>query len=158
MSKFYIAYGSNLSVEQMRFRTPDAQIVGTAILNGWQLLFKQHATVEPNANRNTPVLVWKISERDEKNLDIYEGFPHYYFKKNLEVSVTPLDGGDPVELTAMVYIMADGHKGNVPNASYYRVLMDGYRELGFDPAIMEQALTDSIGKKAAARWLSAHIR
>ena len=33
MSKrYYIAYGSNLSTEQMAFRTPDAKIVGTAIL------------------------------------------------------------------------------------------------------------------------------
>ena len=41
MSKrYYIAYGSNLSTEQMAFRTPDAKIVGKAILYGWQLLFK----------------------------------------------------------------------------------------------------------------------
>ncbi len=30
MKKFYLAYGSNLNVEQMRFRCPDARIVGTA--------------------------------------------------------------------------------------------------------------------------------
>ena len=30
MKKFYLAYGSNLNVEQMQFRCPDARIVGTA--------------------------------------------------------------------------------------------------------------------------------
>ena len=57
MSKrYYIAYGSNLSTEQMAFRTPDAKIVGTAILTGWQLLFRYHATIEENPEKNTPVL------------------------------------------------------------------------------------------------------
>ena len=35
MSKYYIAYGSNLSREQMRLRTPEARIIGTGILHGW---------------------------------------------------------------------------------------------------------------------------
>ena len=30
MSKKYIAYGSNLSVEQMAFRCPEAKIIGMA--------------------------------------------------------------------------------------------------------------------------------
>lgn len=71
--RYYIAYGSNLSREQMAFRTPDAKIAGTAILTGWQLLFKVHATIEENPKKNTPVLVWEISGEDEKRLDRYEG-------------------------------------------------------------------------------------
>ena len=70
MSKrYYIAYGSNLSTEQMRYRTPDAKIVGTAILTGWQLLFRYHATIEENPKKNTPVLVWASSAEDEKHLE-----------------------------------------------------------------------------------------
>ena len=38
MSRYYIAYGSNLSVEQMKHRTPDAKIVGTAVLCGLSLI------------------------------------------------------------------------------------------------------------------------
>ena len=67
--KHYIAYGSNLSMEQMAVRCPDARAVGNAILYGWQLLFNGCATIEPNPERNTPVLVWEISERDERGLD-----------------------------------------------------------------------------------------
>ena len=100
MSKrYYIAYGSNLSTEQMAFRTPDAKIVGKAILYGWQLLFKLHATIEENKEKNTPVLVWEISQEDEKRLDRYEGYPAYYYKKELPVTVFPIDGGEPMELT-----------------------------------------------------------
>ena len=35
--KFNIAYGSNLSVEQMAFRCPDAIIAGKAVLHDWKL-------------------------------------------------------------------------------------------------------------------------
>ena len=54
-----------------------------------------------------PVLVWEIGERDEASLDRYEGYPSFYYKKDLTVA---LDGQ---EVTAMVYItpksLAVGH-------------------------------------------------
>ena len=46
--KYYIAYGSNLSRQQMAQRCPGAKIVGGAVLKGWQLLFGYYATVEPS--------------------------------------------------------------------------------------------------------------
>ena len=73
--KYYIAYGSNLSVEQMACRCPDAKIAGQAVLAGWELLFRGCATIAPNPKKNTPVLVWEISERDEGNLDLYQLTP-----------------------------------------------------------------------------------
>lgn len=141
--RYYIAYGSNLSTEQMAFRTPDAKIVGRAILYGWQLLFKVHATIEENPKMNTPVLVWEISEQDEKSLDRYEGYPAYYYKRELPVEVFPMDGGEPVQLTAMVYIMVDGHELREPTPDYYRVLAQGYHDFHFPMHILEQALRES---------------
>ena len=135
--RFYIAYGSNLSVPQMAQRTPDAEIVGTAILKGWRLLFRQYATIKKNSKFDTPVLIWKISEQDEKNLDRYEGFPRFYVKKNLKVAVTSLDGEDLGEITAMVYIMApevvECRKTNpAPSNYYFSVIYYGYEAFGFD--------------------------
>ena len=150
-----LAYGSNLSTEQMAFRTPDATIVGTAILTGWQLLFKVHATIEENPKKNTPVLVWEISEADEKRLDRYEGYPAYYYKREVPVEVFPLNGGEPVQLSAMVYIMADGHELRKPMPDYYRVLAQGYHDFHFPMHILEQALADSIGREKAIRRLGA---
>ena len=85
--KYYIAYGSNLSVEQMADRCPDAKIAGQAVLAGWELLFRGCATIAPNPKKNTPVLVWEISERDEENLDFYEGYPNYYRKEDLNIEL-----------------------------------------------------------------------
>ena len=143
--RYYIAYGSNLSVEQMRRRTPDAKIVGTSVLKGWQLLFRCCATIRENPDYDTPVLVWDISERDEANLDDYEGFPNLYYKKELPVTVTSLDGGKPVNVTAMVYIMTERKCLTIlPSKAYYNVLDTGYAMFGFDKRILRQALMDSM--------------
>ena len=36
--RYYLAYGSNLNVRQMRDRCPDARVVGTAVLKNCRLL------------------------------------------------------------------------------------------------------------------------
>lgn len=157
-SKYYIAYGSNLSVEQMARRCPDAEIVGTTVLAGWRLLFKGCATIEPNGDRNTPVLIWRISTRDEERLDVYEGWPDLYFKKDLEVEVTPFGGGEPQTLTAMVYIMDKRHICHAPSRFYYEVLDEGYRRFGFDRSLLRQALEDSVGAEETRLFLEREVR
>ena len=146
--KYYLGYGSNISREQMAFRTPNAEIVGTAMLKGWRLLFRQYATIKKSAKYNTPVLVWKISENDEKNLDRYEGYPKFYVKKNLKVNVTGLNGNDLGELEAMIYIMsAEAMKlrqqRSIPSTQYYSILHDSYNDFGFDKEILREALMEN---------------
>ena len=150
--KYYIAYGSNLSVKQMAHRCPDARIAGQAVLEGWELLFKGCATIEPNKEKNTPVLVWEISEEDEKRLDVYEGYPHYYRKEDLMVEVVS-EGAEPKKVTAMVYIMENDFGERAPSSYYYRVLYEGYKSFHFPMHILEGALKKCIGKEAAARMI-----
>ena len=146
--RYYIAYGSNLSIEQMKVRTPDAVIVGTATLKDWRLLFRQFATIKKCKGYSVPVLVWKISEQDERSLDRYEGYPRFYLKKNLKVDVTSLDGDHFGELTAMVYIMTkkatDARGTNpLPSDYYYSVLAAGYKTFGFDATILNEAVREA---------------
>ena len=42
--RYYIAYGSNLNVQQMQMRGPHAKGVGAATLEGWGLVFKGRKT------------------------------------------------------------------------------------------------------------------
>ena len=42
----YIAYGSNMSENQMAFRCPGARLIGTGYLPNHRLEFYLHATVE----------------------------------------------------------------------------------------------------------------
>ena len=96
MKKFYLAYGSNLNVKQMQFRCPDAKIVGTAEIPNYQLLFKgsktgSYLTIEPKQGCTVPAAVWSVSERDELALDRYEGYPHFYYKTELELPLAETD-------------------------------------------------------------------
>ena len=92
MGKFYIAYGSNLNLAQMATRCPSAKVYAKGVLNNWKLVYRgaegnSHATIERKHSSTVPVLVWKIHPIDEYRLDIYEGYPRYYFKKNIMVDI-----------------------------------------------------------------------
>lgn len=141
--KYYIAYGSNLSVKQMAVRCPEARVAGKAVLKDWTLVFKLHATIEPAKGFEVPVLIWEISDRDEEYLDAYEGFPSYYFKRDLEVTLTDLKGKRPRQVTAMVYIMTEGRAVRMPMKGYVDVLVEGYERFGFDLGILRRALRDT---------------
>ena len=150
--RYYIAYGSNLSEAQMAVRCPGAKIAGMASLQDWKLVFKQHATIEPCEGRVVPVLIWEIGELDEKSLDIYEGYPHYYTKQDMEITMTDLYGKHPKQITAMVYIMVKDHKPHLPTRSYYEVLAEGYERFGFNSYLLELALAET--KEAQKNVLS----
>ena len=90
-----------------------------------------------------PVLVWKISDRDEQNLDRYEGYPSYYIKQDVEFLMTDLRGRNPRPVTAMVYIMADGHRVRMPMKGYVDILVEGYERFGFDMDILREALRET---------------
>lgn len=141
--KYYIAYGSNLSVDQMAYRCPDARVAGKAVLKGWKLVFRFHATIEPDEGGEVPVLIWEIDGRDEQRLDRYEGFPRYYIKKDLPVAMTELKGMRQRRITAMVYLMAPGRTVTPPADDYYGVIAEGYERFGFDPDPLETALAES---------------
>ena len=71
--KFYIAYGSNLNVRQMKYRCPKAEVVGTARIDDYRLLYKgsltgSFLTIEPAKRYSVPVGVWAVDKDDEKAL------------------------------------------------------------------------------------------
>lgn len=136
--KIYLAYGSNLNLRQMAHRCPTAKVLGTSELKDYTLMFKgrfgnAHATVEPCEGKSVPVLLWEITETDEKRLDIYEGFPTYYIKKNVKVKL----GRKTVE--AMVYVMNDGFEFNPPSVYYYDTIREGYKENNLQEKRLEEA-------------------
>lgn len=141
--RYYIAYGSNLSVAQMAVRCPGAKIAGIASLQDWKLVFKFHATIEPCEGRVVPVLIWEITELDEKSLDIYEGYPNYYTKQEMNLTMRDRNWKNPREITAMVYIMTGDRKIAVPAKSYYDVLAEGYERFGFNGYLLWTALNEA---------------
>lgn len=144
-TKLYVAYGSNLHLEQMAYRCPDAKVYGSGVLKNHLLTFWGNwhrngvATVLPNTGTDVPVGVWEISARDEKNLDIYEGWPHLYRKEDIEVEMA-----DGSVVTAMVYIMNEnrGMRECLPSDSYFHTIATGYNSFGFDLEFLKQARTN----------------
>ena len=143
-STLYIAYGSNMNIEQMVHRCRTAKVIGTSVLKGYRLLFRgEHegavATVEPSEGDSVPVVVWEITPNDEAALDRYEGFPTFYRKETVLVEVNC----KPTE--AMIYIMniedRFGNKRELGNPSphYYASIRDGYKAAGFDLEILRSA-------------------
>lgn len=157
--RLYFAYGSNCNLGQMARRCPAAKKVGPVTLDGYRLTFngKRSGTGVANVLKNPGSVVhgllWEITPACERSLDRYEGFPSFYYKKDLEVETFPLEGGEPETLTAMVYIMTEGHRLGAPSDYYYKVLEDGYKAFHFPMHILEQALSDSIGRGEAIRRL-----
>jgi len=139
MGKLYIAYGSNLNLAQMAARCPSARVYGKGVLNNWILVYRgternSHATIERKSGSTVPVLVWEIQPIDEYRLDIYEGYPRYYFKKNIMVNI-----GEKKK-RAMVYIMDERQLPGRPSASYVETIRQGYTDNDMDISIFEKSL------------------
>ena len=140
MKKLYIAYGSNLNMEQMSYRCPDARPLGIAYLKGYEMLFRGNsrgtgvATIEKCAGSVVPVGIWSISEQDEEYLDIYEGFPTLYRKEYLPLSLN----GE--RMTGLIYVMNEGRRIAEPSEFYVDTIRFGYLDFGIDMKYLDKAL------------------
>lgn len=146
--RYYIAYGSNLNVRQMLQRCPTARILGTANLDGWQLLFRgsktgSYLTIEKRKGSTAPVAVWEITEDDERSLDHYEGYPNFYYKQELTVSFQGIKTGKTYTHKAMVYIMHEDRPLGLPSQYYVDVCAEGYRYFGFNIDYLVDAINKS---------------
>lgn len=143
--KLYIAYGSNLNLNQMKHRCPTARVIGTSELKDYELVFRgsRHnavATVEPCKGSTVPVLLWSIKPDDEKALDRYEGYPSFYDKAVVDINI-----GDH-KTTAMIYIMTAGHRLGNPSENYLKTIEEGYIDAGFDTNILHNAIEKNLNK------------
>jgi len=132
--KYYIAYGSNTFTEQMKRRCPDSEIVGTAMLENFELEFRGAATVVPRQNARTPVLVWEISELDEIRLDVCEGVHNdVYRKESQEIEI------NGKKISGMLYVK-NGGEVSPPKNSYAQRMLQGYAQHGMDAEYINDAI------------------
>lgn len=157
--RYYIAYGSNLNVRQMRLRCPDARIIGTSEIPGYGLLFKgsltgAYLTIEPKKDGCVPVGVWEVSETDEAALDRYEGCPAFYYKTEMVLPIRGIRTGKIRRRKVFVYIMHEDRKIGVPTLRYVSTCLQGYLDFGFDEHCLAEAQADAVRKagKEAREW------
>ena len=150
--RYYLAYGSNLNVPQMRRRCSNATIVGTATIPDYQLLFKgsktgAYLTIEKKPGSSVPVGVWSVTAHDEMELDVYEGFPNFYYKAEMTVEVKGIKSGKKRSRKAFVYIMREERELGTPSQFYVDVCKAGYETFGFDPEFLREAIKASVTKE-----------
>ena len=140
--KYYIAYGSNLDVDQMLRRCPDAITIGSSTIDGYRLVFRGNsrsgvANIEPCEGASVPVGIWSISPSDEESLDWYEGYPRLYVKQVFPLSVRGK------KIKGMAYVMTSGHRITAPMQQYLNTIIEGYKDFGFDPAPLLAAAAEA---------------
>lgn len=146
IKKLYGAYGSNMNLEQMSHRCPKAKVVGTGTLEGYKLTFrggyKGVANIEPCKDREVPIVLWEITKDCETALDLYEGFPNLYIKKEVEIMVK----GKPMK--TMVYNMTTKYTNMVaaPIDYYFSVIAIGYADNGIDLKPLQIAYSECLSE------------
>lgn len=146
--RYYIAYGSNLNIRQMRMRCPSARIIGTSEIPDYELLFKgsktgSYLTIEPKEGSRVPVAAWEVSAEDELALDRYEGFPTFYYKKDMLLPIKGIRSGKIRMRKTFVYIMHEERPFGVPSDFYMQTCLSGYRSFGFDSRYLAEAISNS---------------
>ena len=144
--RLYLAYGSNLDIEQMTRRCPGARPVGRGELEDWKLVFRVHATIEPCKGAHVPFALWEVTEDDELSLDRYEGYPKYYIKKFFTVRYDDIDSGKTEEAKVMAYVMTPGRPITAPFGGYLQTIIDGYEAFGLDTNVLQEAFFASLAE------------
>lgn len=125
--RYTAAYGSNLNREHMKKLCPGAEFVSVSMLSGWRLVFRgKFLTLERAEGFTVPVGIWKISEDDEKALDIWENYPEEYYKELISPD-------------CFIYLMHEHIPYALPDDDYLDMCMHGYQDAGFDNAILSEA-------------------
>ena len=134
----YGAYGSNLNKAQMRYRCPKALPCETLVLNNHTLVFRGVADIEEVRGQSVTLGLWMITERCERALDRYEGFPHLYTKQFIDTAAGQV----------MVYTMCDQSDVHPPSHNYLASICKGYDDFAIDRELIKPALDHSYTKQA----------
>ena len=150
----YLAYGSNLNLDQMDVRCPGAELIGYTTVSNMRLIFRgsgsgYYLSIERTPAgmiRSVPCGVFRISDADEKSLDVYEGYPRFYKKKLIkDLPLYMMDGSlRSGKLTAMAYVLPRSAPLGFPSNRYIQTCVQGYNDFGFDSEILRTAIEDTL--------------
>ena len=90
-----------------------------------------------------PVGVWEVSAKDEQQLDIYEGYPAFYYKKELRLKVKEMRTGQVRTERHLCTLVHEDRPFGLPSALYVKTCRQGYTDFQFDKMFLEQALADT---------------
>ena len=123
----YFAFGSNLNQKQMKRRCKDSKYIGCYSLKNYKLVFRNYflgggvADIQKDKNSTVLGAIYKISKKDEKELDVYEDYPKTYIKKYFKI----------LGKKVMFYYMPKKTKHIRPSKRYLNIIIQGYKDCGY---------------------------
>lgn len=122
----YAAYGSNLNPNRMRQLAPSSPLIGPGWLSGWRLTFGGAdlgwecalPTIVEDPNSQVFVMLYALTETDEKNLNSAEGFDLGFYSK-IRVRVSTLEKDE----TAWIYVV-QGYEDGLPLRKYVNEIIE----------------------------------
>jgi gamma-glutamylcyclotransferase (GGCT)/AIG2-like uncharacterized protein YtfP len=134
---YYFAYGSNLNVDHMKRRCPQATPTGRLTLNNFKLVFRGVADIQDKKGAKVVGAVYKITDHCLKALDGYEGYPYLYDRQHFTIQI-----GNKAE-PCMTYYMVHDDCIKMPSQLYYDVIAEGYKDHGLDLSLLRRAYKES---------------
>jgi gamma-glutamylcyclotransferase (GGCT)/AIG2-like uncharacterized protein YtfP len=121
-----------MDAAQMATRAPHSPQRGPGWLVGWRLTFGGEnlgwegalATVVEDENSQVYVMLYELTDADERALDSWEGGDLGLYRK-LRVRVQTMDG----EVLAWLYVL-DDYEGGLPSARYLGILAEAAEAAG----------------------------
>ena len=123
----YFAFGSNLNQKQMKKRCKDSKYIGCYSLKNYKLVFRNYflgggvADIQKDKNSTVLGAIYKISKKDEKELDVYEDYPKTYIKKYFKL----------LGKKVMFYYMPKKTMHVPPSKRYLNLIIQGYKDCGY---------------------------
>lgn len=142
--KLYLGYGANTNLVNMKLRCPDAEYVCNVTLKHFQLVFRGVADVIPKRDAQVVCALWVISAEDEKNLDVFEGFPSLYIKRYITIRIAGQ------RRRCMMYVMRHREWQEEPPMAYENTLRVGYDDCGMPQQQIDEAI------QRASKWREKH--
>lgn len=138
-TKYMFSFGSNLNLQQMERRCPNATPITPAVLEDYKLEFWGNyrgygvATILPSVGSKVVGAIWEVTAECIQELNIYEGYPRLYDIENMIIR-----GENGIEYECFTYIMVRGRITS-PSSNYLYTIMQGYEDFGLDKKTLYQA-------------------
>lgn len=125
--ELYFAYGSNMSLKQMRHRCPNATFLTTDTVSGYEFILNRQevATIVPTPEGSVEGAVFAVSPDCVDSLDRYEGVALGLYTREQIVSQN--------HLQMFVYMATDRTPSKPVRSSYLNGIMGAAEELGLSP-------------------------
>jgi len=143
--RYYIAYGSNLYKTQMQERCPEAKEFGKMMLKDFKLVYRKsnsgyYLSIDKKIGSMVPVVIYIVSESDEKSLDRYEGYPKWYSKENINLTLTPFNSNKEVTVNAFYYYLDSRTcEVGIPKSEYVERCKKGYKDFELEEKYLDEA-------------------